>query len=178
MLVIQVPLEESLVGPEFVVTKSFTLEMEHSLVSVSKWEQFFEKPFLSRTVEKTSEETHWYIKAMTLTPNVPPEVFTKLSEENVADIEKYIAASMTATTFPDGDGRESREIITNEIIYYWMTVFNIPFECETWHLNRLFTLIRICNIKQAKPKRMSRAEIAARNRELNEQRRAQFKTKG
>ena len=86
---------------------------------------------------------------------------------------------MTATWFSDQPGAPaSREVITSELIYYWMTVFNIPFECETWHLNRLFTLIRICNIKQAKPKKMSRAEIAARNRELNAQRKEQLGTKG
>ena len=116
---------------------------------------------------------------MTLTPEVPEEIFHRLSEENVTKINEYIDAKMTATWFNDAPGApRAREVITSEVIYYWLIAFQIPFECETWHLNRLFTLIRVCNIKQAKPEKMSRAEIAARNRELNAQRRAQWGTKG
>jgi hypothetical protein len=151
------------------ITPGFDLELEHSLVSLSKWESIFEKPFLS-TQEKTTE---------VLTPKVPEEIFLKLSEENLQAINDYIDARMTATWFHEAPGApQSKEVITAELIYYWLIVFNIPFECETWHLNRLFTLIRICNIKQAKPKKMSRSEIAARNRELNARRKAQLGTKG
>lgn len=180
MLVIKVPLQEGIdeETKRFVVTESFTLEMEHSLASLSKWESFFEKPFLGKE-DKTFEETIWYVKAMTLTPNVPPEIFSKLSQSNIEDIHNYIAAKMTATTFSEqGQPKPTREIITAEIIYYWMVAHNIPFECEHWHINKLLTLIRVCNIKNAPPKKMNKADALAKHRELNAQRRAQYGTRG
>jgi hypothetical protein len=156
----------------------FELQLEHSLVSLSKWESIHEKPFLEAK-EKTSEEALSYIECMLLTPNPPGDFLLRLSEENVKEINAYIEQKMTATWFSDLEPQaRNNEIVTAELVYYWMTVFNIPFECETWNLNRLFTLIRICNIKQGKPKKMSRAEIARRNREINEQRKKQFGTSG
>jgi hypothetical protein len=166
------------VRQEFVTEGDITLDLEHSLVSLSKWESKYEKPFLGKT-DKTTEEVIDYIKLMTLTPNIPPEVFDKLSQDNLAKINDYIEAKMSATWFNDSPSASpSREVITSELVYYWMITFQIPFECQYWHLNRLFTLIRVCNLKQAKPQKMSKAEIARRNRDMNAQRRSELGTKG
>lgn len=163
---------------EFTTKGDFVLELEHSLVSLSKWESIHEKPFLGKD-EKSTEEVLDYVKVMILTPNVPENVWEKLNEENIEAINLYIDAKMSATWFHEIQPQSrNRETITAELIYYWMIAYQIPFECETWHLNRLFTLIRVCSIKQAKPKKMSRAEMAARNRELNAQRRAKLNTRG
>lgn len=163
---------------EFVTIGDVELELEHSLVSLSKWESKFEIPFLSHD-NKTDEQLIEYIKCMTLTPEIPPEVFGRLSSDNYDKINDYINAKMSATWFSEIPGApRSSEIITSELIYYWLVAFNIPFECQYWHLNRLFTLIKVCNLKNAKPKKMSPSEIAARNRELNERRKKQFGTSG
>jgi hypothetical protein len=161
----------------FIKQGGTSIELEHSLVSLSKWESKFEKPFLGK-VEKTPEEVIGYIEAMIL-GEVPEGIISKLSEANITEINDYIDAKMTATWFREAPGApQTREVITSELIYYWMIAFEIPWEAQTWHLNRLFTLIRVCNLKQAKPKKMSRSEAAARQRDLNAQRRAQLGTKG
>ena len=141
--------------------KEQTLNLEHSLVSLSKWESKWHKPFLSKK-DKTDEELLDYIKCMTLTPNVNPDIYSRLTKANYKEIEKYIANPMTATTFSDTQNRKhSREIITAEIMYHWMVALNIPFEpCQRWHLNRLVTLVRVCNIKNAPPKK-NKANSAA-----------------
>ena len=163
---------------EFINTKEQVLQLEHSLISLSKWEAKWCKVFLSKQ-EKTQEETIHYIKCMTITPNVDPEVYNHLTRENIKEIEDYIAAPMTATYFSsDNAGKSSREQVTSELIYYWMIALNIPFECQKWHLNRLLTLIKVCNIKNQPPKKMSKREIMSRNAALNAARRQQLNTKG
>lgn len=160
------------------VTPSFTIELEHSLASLSKWEAKFEKPFLSKQ-EKSPEEIFAYIKLMTLTPVVPPEIFLRLSEDNVKAINDYINAPMTATTFRvDGPQRPTQEIHTAEVIYYWMFSAGIPIECENWHLNRLFTLIKVFSAKNSPQKKMSKAEAMRQQRDLNAKRRAETGSSG
>lgn len=180
MLTVTVPITEGYneKTKEFIPAEVFKLEMEHSLVSLSKWESKFEKPFLS-TVDKTSEEILFYIKAMTLTPNVPDIVFQKLSEDNVKEIDAYFGAKMTATWFrEEKNQKQSREIITSELIYFWMFSAGIDKACEDWPLNRLLTLIKVFSEKNKPQKKMSRADIIRQNQELNAQRRAQLGTSG
>lgn len=163
---------------EFVTVKEQTLQLEHSLVSLSKWESKWCKPFLSKN-DKTNEETIDYIRCMTLTKNVDPDVYYCLTQENVKQIHDYIEAPMTATTFSKDQKRStSREIITSELIYYWMIALTIPPEYEKWHLNRLLTLINVCNIKNAPPKKRSTRDIMSRNAALNAARRKQLNSKG
>lgn len=163
---------------EFVNTKEQTLQLEHSLISLSKWESKWCKAFLTKE-EKTFEETLDYIKCMTLTKNVDPNVYNYLTNKNVEEINSYIEAPMTATYFSqDKSGRISREQVTAELIYYWMIAFNIPFECQKWHLNRLLTLIKVCDVKNTPPKKRSAKEIMSQNAALNAARRKKFNTKG
>lgn len=163
---------------EFITTKEQTLQLEHSLVSVSKWESKWNKAFLSKK-EKTTEEIFDYIKCMTLTQNVKPEVYASLTQANIEEIQQYISAPMTATTFHDDKSKKgSNETVTSELIYYWMVALNIPFECQKWHLNRLLTLVRVCNIKNQPPKKMSKNQVASRNAALNAARRKQLNTRG
>lgn len=162
----------------FVNTKEQALSLEHSLVSMSKWEARWNKPFLSKE-NKTFDETLDYIQCMTITQNVDPLVYLGLSEEQIVQVTNYIDAPMTATVFMEDKTKSTnREIITSEVLYYYFTVLNIPFECQKWHLNRLLTLIRVCSIKNAPPEKMSRKELLARNRDLNSSRKAELNTKG
>jgi len=163
---------------EFVIENGVELQLEHSLVSLSKWESKYEKPFLS-SEEKTEAEMFWYIRAMTLNSKIPPGVFDKLTPDHIKAIDEYINAKMTATTFGDEkDQPRGREIITSELVYYWLIALQIPFECQHWHFNRLLTLIKVCNVKNSPEKKLSPAELAARNRNLNAQRKAKLGTSG
>ena len=162
----------------FISTKEQTLKLEHSLISLSKWESKWQKPFYSPN-DKTYEETIDYIKCMTVTPNVKPDVYNFLTNEHFQQIYEYIGSPMTATTFNMRDKQApSREIVTAELIYYWMIALNIPFECEKWHINKLITLIRVCNVKNQTPKKMSKQDLMSRNHALNAARRKQHNSKG
>ena len=165
------------VNEEFVASKERVLQLEHSLVSISKWESKWCKPFLTKE-EKTVEESIDYIHCMTLTQNVDPEVYKFVTRENISQVTEYIETPMTATIFSKEKGSATREVVTAEIIYYWMIAMNIPFECQKWHLNRLLTLINVCNIKNKPPKKMGRKELMSRNTSLNAARRQSLNTKG
>lgn len=166
------------VKQEFVYAKKQNLQLEHSLVSVSKWEAKWQKPFLAKR-EKTVEETVDYVRCMTITQNVPSEAYENITNDNIEQINQYIEAPMTATWFSENRNvKTNREQITSEIIYYWMIALNIPFECQKWHLNRLLTLIRVCNIKNQPAKKMSRKDVMSRNAALNAARRKKLNSKG
>lgn len=161
----------------FTSYETITVRLEHSLVSLSKWESKWCLPFLSDTTEKTDEQTLDYIRCMDLDDN-PDFLPRRLSQAQLSAINAYISSKATATTFSDERSSPSREIITSEVIYHWMVALTIPFECQYWHLNRLITLVKVCNKKNQPNKKMSRADLAARNRQLNAQRRAQMGTQG
>lgn len=160
------------------IDKNTTLHLEHSLVSISKWEAKWKKPFFD-TKNKGNEEILDYIRMMTINKDVDPNVYYCLTGDNIREIEKYIEDPMTATTFhniPHSGGK--KEIITSELIYYFMIAYNIPVEFQKWHINRLLTLIRVCDIKNSPAKKMSKSEILSRNRALNAARRAASGSKG
>ena len=163
---------------QFVSVKERTIDLEHSLVSLSKWEAKWCKPFLGKD-QKTSEEVRDYIRCMIIDRNVPDNILYALSKQQEKQIVDYIDEKMTATTFSDiSSSSKSHEVITSEIIYYWMISLSIPFECQKWHLNRLLTLINVCNIKNTPPQKMNRKEIANRNTTLNNARRRALHTEG
>ena len=170
------------VKEEFVNTKETTLVLEHSLVSLSKWESKWNKAFLTKE-EKTDEQMIDYIRCMTLTKDVDADLYNYIPIDVIQQIKKYIEAPMTATWFNDeqsngAKGKGNRETVTSELIYYWMIALNIPFECQRWHINRLLTLIRVCNVKNQPGKKMSKSEILSRNAALNAARRQQLNTRG
>lgn len=160
----------------------FTLEMEHSLVSLSKWESKWEKPFLD-DVERSAEELASYIECMVLNLDVPEDFLIHLTDEDLKSINEYIGSNQTATWFNDRSPKRKKpggEKITSELVYYWMIAHQIPFECQHWHLNRLLTLIRICEIKNMpeKKNRMNTRDAAAERRALNERRLKELGTEG
>lgn len=163
----------------FFTRKGCVLTMEHSLISVSKWESKWHVPFLAGK-KLSLEQTLDYYRCMTITQNVDPEVYNNLDKNTADKIEKYINDPMTATWFSNtpSEHGDDRSIITSEIIYYQMITLGIPFECEKWHLNRLITLIRVVSIKNSPPKKMGREEVLRMQAQLNAERKAKLNTKG
>lgn len=162
----------------FVSRAETDIELEHSLLSVSKWEEHYEKPFLTET-PKSDEEELYYILCMDVIGNLTEELIKTMSFDELAAIKRYISTSHTATTFTKRQqepvGRH--EIMTSEVIYYTMIALEIPFECEKWNLNRLFTLIRVCSIKN-NPKKMGMKDLYKSNASLNAARRAAMGSRG
>jgi hypothetical protein len=162
---------------KFITIWPVKLKLEHSLISVSKWESEFEKPFLGQD-ERTREETVAYVRHMCL-GEFPPGVFSRFTAEHFNAVNAYINKKMTATTVTEYPGTGvSRQIVTSELIYYWMVAHNIPSEYESWHLNRLLTLIKVCNAKNQAPKKMSPREAAMERHRLNQQRKAATGSRG
>ena len=154
------------------------LTLEHNLVSLSKWESKWESPFLD-TQQKTAEQVLDYVRKMIVGPEPAPEVFTNISDASLLEINKYINAKMTATWVSESSNASRREeIITAELIYYWMISLGIPFECQYWHLNRLLMLIKVCNIKNSPKKKISFNDRAKIQRDLNDQRRSELGSSG
>ena len=180
MLTIVVPAVEEWdeINNVFISSKAQTIQLEHSLVSISKWETKWRIPFLSET-EKSVEQQLDYIRCMTLTQNVDPSVYRRLSVENLQQISEYISTDLTATTFSKRSRRGNRkQVVTSEVIYYWMVALQIPFECQKWHLSRLITLIRVCEEENQPNKKMSKRQIMQRNAALNEARRKKLNSRG
>lgn len=165
---------------EFYTIKSTTFKIEHSLVAIAKWESKWHIAFLDDKTEKTNEMMIDYIRCMTISQNVDPQVYYHLTPDIIQEINEYIDDPMTATVFNDLNKQKGNrgEFVTNELIYYWMIAQNIPLECEKWHLNRLMTLIRVCSEKNAPSKKMNRRDILNRNRALNEARKKASGSRG
>lgn len=162
---------------EFISGPTKELKMEHSLVSLSKWESIWKKPFLSSEA-KTPEETISYVKCMMLTQNVDDSVYNRFTDREIKMINDYIYDSQTATTIKEQQNKGKKQVITAEIIYYWMISLTIPPEYQKWHLNRLLTLIQVCNIKNQPPKKMSKRDAMRRNSSTNAMNKARFRSKG
>ena len=164
MLKISVPAVELYddIRNEFIDIKGQTLTLEHSLVSISKWESKWKRPFF-KDPPKTTEELQDYVRCMTLTQNVDPNVYRAIPEDVYTQITDYMNDSMTATWFSERNQRRNTRIITSELIYCWMFQLGIPMECQKWHINRLMTLIRVCSEETREPQKMSRKDMAALN---------------
>ncbi len=165
---------------EFIYVPPMTVKLEHSLLSISKWESRTHKRFLDETA-KTSDEMIEYVKCMTINKDVPDIAYPAIYQMYGSEIREYIEDSMSATTFKnrsDNRRRKTGEAISSELVYYWMTAFNIPFECEKWHFNRLMTLINICSIKNEPPKKMSKGSVMKQNSALNAARRKMHHSRG
>ena len=163
---------------EFIQVPECEIQLEHSLVSLSKWESKWHKSFIKEKLKGDSQEALDYIRCMTITQNVNPNVYKYISADEMDKIINYINDPMTATTFSDKSTGKSNEYITSELIYYWMISYNIPPEYQKWHLNRLITLIRVCQIKNEPAKKMSRSDVVSKYAALNAARRKKFNSRG
>lgn len=163
----------------FYKVEETTVELEHSLVALSKWESKWHKPFLTKD-QKTRAEVIDYFRCMCLTPSIEPLVFNAIKDREFVRIMKYIDDPMTATTITHHSStkRGNTGTVTSELIYYWMGEYNISKECEWWHINRLFKLIEITSVKRQPEKKMSKRDIAAQNKSLNAMRRARHGSRG
>lgn len=170
----------------FITVKATDLVLEHSLLSVSKWEAKWKKPFLVEKALDTNDKIIDYFKCMTISPQKPdPLLYMALTEDNIKEITDYINDPMTATWFSEDKKKTSgfkkrppkKEILTSEVIYWQMIALQIPIEFQKWHLNRLTTLIRVCNAKN-NPEKMNKKDILAQNSALNKARRAKLHSKG
>lgn len=161
----------------FIPVPGATVYLEHSLSSISKWEGKWHKPYLDQDTPKSYEETVDYIRCMCLNPDELEDIhYTILARFHMNEIEDYKLNPMTATRISNSKPKgQQTEIVTAEVIYYWMFSQQIPLECENWHFNKLMTLIRVFNIKNGKPEKMSKREIFERNRALNKARKAKMK---
>jgi hypothetical protein len=177
--IIKIPEQELFVPPDrFINLKETTIKIEHSLVAISKWESKWHVPFLDPNTEKTNEMMIDYIRCMTITQNVDPMVYDFLPLDVLKEINEYIDDPMTATWFKNTPHGRNGEIVTSELVYYWMIAQNIPPEYDKWHFNRLMTLIRVCSEKNAPSKKMSKRDILGQNRALNAARRKASGSKG
>ncbi len=184
MLEVLIPQNNNLydeTNEEFIFIPETRLVLEHSLISISKWESKYHKPYLKD--DKNYEETIDYIKCMTIN-KVDDIVYYGINNDIIKQILDYIQDSMTATWFSkQKNGKPNNRIITSELIYYWMISLQIPFECEKWHLNRLLTLIRVCNEEQeaaqkkGSNKKLSKSALSSRAA-LNAARRSKYNSKG
>ena len=163
----------------FIYMKPQTLRLEHSLLSLSKWEATWKKPFLSETGHSPIEERD-YVRCMTVNKQVDPTAYMALTPDHMQKIRAYINDPHTATWFSNAPGgaKGTKEAITSELIYYWMVSMNIPFECQKWHLNNLLTLIHVISVKSDDSKKMSPSQVAHQNAALNAARKARLKTRG
>ena len=180
MLEIIVPENEVYLPKEnrFVTIQACRLTLEHSLLSVAKWEAKWHIPYLDGKRKTPAQELD-YIRCMTIGSVKDPSVYSVLSDDNLEAIKSYIDDTMTATTFSKRKaGKKSNRVSTAESIYSRMFANNIPMECQKWHLNRLLTLIRVCDENSTPPKKMSKRETAAYYAEQNALRRAKYKTRG
>lgn len=187
MLTLEIPTQEFFLPDqnEFVEIKGRTIQLEHSLISISKWESKWKKAFLKKDPERTTEQTVDYVRCMTLTQNVDPKVYMNLGNSQIALINNYINDPMSATVLSKMEQSQTginRDTTTSELIYYWMIALNIPFECQKWHLNRLLKLIEVCNVKNAPPpKPMTKSQRRAQASHwasINASRRAKLHSKG